>query len=270
MKFSTRNNYKKEKIPIKIRENAPKELQEFMIETAYHFGISPKYLRSIICRIIRKSPDIINNWSDFPNVDNENHELLENCEWFYIYDLIETLYDKLPNEKSTEFENDINDFFNGNGIGWQFVSGEIIFRGDDNFEKQKNEAVVILDKANKETARHEINEAIKDLSKKTSDITGAIQHSLAGLECVVREVAGDDKITLGALIKKYPHIVPKPLNVAIEKMWGYSSNMGRHLSESSPPDFDEAELLVSISASLISYLAKKNFKTDENLIDNIF
>lgn len=269
MKFSTRNKYKTAKIPIKIRENAPQELREFIIQTAYHFGISPTPLRSIVCRIIRKSPDA-NNWTEFPNIDYENHELLENCEWFYVYDLIEALYDKLPNDKSTEFQNDINDFFNGNGIGWQFENGEIIYRGDDNFEKQKNEVVEVLDKANKETAKHEINEAIKDLSKKPSDVTGAIQHSLAGLECVVREVTGDDKLTLGALIKKYPDIVPKPLNVAIDKMWGYSSNMGRHLSENSPPDFDEAELLVSMSASLISYLAKKNFKTDENITDNIF
>lgn len=263
MRFSSRNNYKSKEIPIQTREEAPTELQEFIIQTAYHLGLSPKPLRKIICRILRKSPDQ-NNWSEYPNIDTENHELLQSCEWFYVYDLIEELYQFFKGKERNQFQEDLNNFFRSNGIGWQLSDGEIKFRGDDEFEAIKEKTVKILDVKGKLTSKNEINEAIKDLSKKPGpDITGAIQHSLAALECVIREVTGDQKSTLGKLINDYPDVVPKPLDTVISKMWGYTSNMGRHIEEGNPPDFDEAELAVGISSNLISYLATKNFKDKE-------
>ena len=259
MPFSSRNNYKPKEVPITIREAAPKELQEFLIQTSYHFEISPEPLRKLLCRILRKSPNP-DNWTEYPNIDFENHQLLENCDWFFVYDAIEELYATLRGQQATQFGNDLNGFFKSNGIGWQLENGEIKYRGDDEFEHIKSNAVKILETKGKETSKHEINEAIKDLSKKPdADITGAIQHSLAGLECVVREVTGDSKATLGQLINNHPDIVPKPLDTAISKLWGYTSNMGRHIKEENPPNFDEAELAVSVSASLIAYLAKKSF-----------
>jgi len=259
MRFSSRNKYKPKEIPIIIREGAPEELQEFLIQTAYYFELSPKPLRALICRVLRKSPDA-SNWSEYPNIDSENHELLQNCQWFYVYDVIEELFEGLDREQATQFQDDLNGFFRSNGIGWQLENGKIKFRGDDEFEEIKSKAVEILEVKGKQTSKHEINEAIKDLSKKPeADITGAIQHSLAGLECVVREVTGNSKATLGKLISDHPDIVPKPLDTVVSKLWGYTSNMGRHIEEGNPPKFDEAELAVSVSASLISYLAKKNF-----------
>jgi len=259
MRFSSRNKYKSKEVQITIREAAPTGLQEFIIQTAYHFEITPKPLRKIVCRILRKSPNS-SNWSDFPNINSEIHELLEECDWFYVYDLIEELFVALEGEEAIQFQEDVNGFFRSNGIGWQLTEGEIKYRGSDNFEEIKSKAVEILEEKGKPTSKHEIKEAINDLSRKPdADITGAIQHSLAGLECVVREVTGQPKHTLGKLINDYPDIIPKPLDTVITKLWGYTSNMGRHIEEGNPPNFDEAELAVSVSASLIMYLAKKNF-----------
>jgi len=266
-RFSSRHNYKSKEVPITTREAAPHELQQFVIQSSYHYDISPKPLRSIICRLLRRSPDN-GNWSEFPNIDTEVHQLLEECEWFYVYDVIEALYEALPKEQATLYEDDINGFFRSNGIGWQLIDGEIQYRGDDKFEEILDNAVQALEATGKETSKNEIHEAIKDLSKKPdADITGAIQHSLAGLECVVREVTGDKKATLGKLINDHPDIVPKPLDGVISRLWGYTSNMGRHIQEGNPPDYDEAELAVSVSASIISYLAKKNFPTKEEKFD---
>ncbi len=263
MRFSSRNKYKPKEVPITTREDAPRELQEFNELAAYHCGISPKPLGTLVCRVLRKSPDQ-NNWTEFPNIDNEIHQLLAECEWFYVYDIIEELYRNLRGENAKQFEEDLNAFFRSNGIGWQLEGGEIKYRGDDKFEDIKNNAIDVLDDKGKGTSKHEIKEAINDLSKKPDpDITGAIQHSLAGLECVVREITGDYKATLGKLINDYPEILPKPLDVVVSKLWGYTSNMGRHLKEGNPPNYEEAELAVSISASLITYLAKKNFPDKE-------
>lgn len=101
------------------------------------------------------------------------------------------------------------------------------------------------------TSQSEIKEAITDLSRRPiPEITGSIQHSLAALECVCREVTRDKKATLGTLINDHPNIVPKPLDDAIKKIWG-ASEQGRH------PSYEEAELLVYLSASLCVYLTNK-------------
>jgi hypothetical protein len=102
---------------------------------------------------------------------------------------------------------------------------------------------------------------LQDLSRRpTPDLTGSIQHSLAALECVSREVVGNKKATLGELINKNPNIVPPPLNDVISKIWGYSSEQGRHLREGRDPQYDEAELMVHLSATLCTYLSKKHMQ----------
>jgi len=63
-------------------------------------------------------------------------------------------------------------------------------------------------------------------------------------------------MTLGELIKKHPNIVPKPLDEAITKIWGFTSEQGRHLREGGQPDYEEAELVVGLSAVLTTYLCK--------------
>jgi hypothetical protein len=90
-----------------------------------------------------------------------------------------------------------------------------------------------------------------------SHITGAIQHSLACLECVAREATGDSKATLGELMKKYPDIIPSPLEQAVTKIWGFTSEQGRHLKEGHPPEYLEAELVVEVTAAISTYLGKK-------------
>ena len=83
------------------------------------------------------------------------------------------------------------------------------------------------------------------------------------MECVAREITGDKKLTLGELIKKNREIVPAPLDTVIGKMWGFSSEQGRHLQEGKEPAFDEVELLVGLSASISAYLARRSPKFKE-------
>jgi hypothetical protein len=99
---------------------------------------------------------------------------------------------------------------------------------------------------------------LQDLSKRpTPDITGAIQHAMAALECVARDVTGDQNATLGELIKQNPGLLPKPLDTGVEKIWGYASDQARHVREGKTPDIREAELVVGLAGSLATYLVKK-------------
>jgi hypothetical protein len=241
---------------IKIREDAPPALREYIIQTLYALGLSPKQIRPTICQVLRVSPDD-SNWTEFPNIDMEIRGLIANCDWYKVYDIVEALSRKFTFIQ-TDFNAEINDFFLTNGIGWKLEDGKIIFRGDGQFEKVLKDAKATISQKGFDTAKHEITEAINNLSKKPiPDATGAVQHSLACLECVAREIVGNRKLTLGELIRQNRGVVPPPLDVVIEKIWGFSSEQGRHLREGGAPDLDEVELLVGLSLSLSAYLAKK-------------
>ncbi len=242
---------------ITVREDAPAGLRGFIRMAFYNLKKKPSELRAITTRVLKIPPDR-NNWSEYPNIDYEVEEHLGSCDWYHVYDIVETIIQNLNADQSATFAQEVNEYFISNGIGWKIVDGLIQTRGDEIFETAVRTVVTVLETAKLQTAKTEIREALKDLSRRPEpDITGAIQHSLACLECVAREVAGDKKATLGELIKKHPNIVPKPLDAAIEKIWGFTSEQGRHLREGNAPEYLEAELVVELSAAISTYLGKK-------------
>ncbi len=108
------------------------------------------------------------------------------------------------------------------------------------------------------TAQNELHSALRDISRRPDpDLTGAVQHALAALECVARDVCGDPKATLGGILERHPGLLPGPLDAAVEKIWGYASEMGRHVREGREPQRAEVELLVELAAAVSTYLVKK-------------
>ncbi|TAK67569.1 MAG: hypothetical protein EPO24_00335 [Bacteroidetes bacterium] len=256
-KFSKRFGHSTKEKEITIREDAPQDLREYLVQTLYVFGYKPSFLRDTICRVLRKSPDR-NNFSEFPNIEGEVYDLVNDCAWFSVYDIIEAFAQGIKAEYRERFHEEINDYFLTNGVGWKLENGQIEFRGDNIFEKTVSNVVDTVETNKLSTAKQEIEEAIRDLSRRPEpDITGAIQHSVACLECVAREAVGNDSPTLGELIKKYRDVVPAPLDQAISKIWGYTSEQGRHLKEGQLTPYLEAQLIVELSAAISAYLAKK-------------
>lgn len=269
-RFSNRHGYSPPDAEITVRHDAPGELRSVIVEVAYESGFTPKPLRLLVCRILRARPNIESNWSDFPNVDGEIRRLIDDCDWYHVYDIIEEIYSALSAggmiagghggsvSGADHFSEEINRYFRGRGIGWRLVDGQIEVRGSEAFEEAIHQAKEVLDARGRKTATSELHEAIHDLSRRPEpDITGAIQHAMAALECVSRDVAGDQNPTLGELIRRYPSLFPKPLDQAIDKAWGYTSESGRHLKEGNVPTFEDAELIVGLAGVLCRYLAKK-------------
>jgi hypothetical protein len=261
--FSKRYGYRKQPAEISIREDAPESLRHFVLHTAVELECGPHCLRDIVCGVLRVRPEP-SNWSAYPNVWQEVESLVYGCEWFQVYDIIERIhasFQKDPldrGQKATQFATAINDVFIDDGVGWQLVDGLVVTRGSEVFEESVKRAVAALDARGRATARDEIHEALKDLSRRPeADLTGAIQHSLAALECVYRDVAGNAKPTLGDLLKRYPNLIPPPLDAAVEKAWGYASEMGRHIREGREPERNEVELIVGIAATVATYLTQK-------------
>lgn len=242
---------------ITVREDAPDGLRGFIRMAFYALEKKPSDLRRIITKVLKTPPDS-GNWSEFPNIDNEVEFLLDNCKWYAVYDIIEAITQKLVQEEQDIFTREVNEYFIANGIGWKIVNGRIETRGDGVYEISTKKVEDVLETAKLQTAKIEIAEAIRDLSRRpTPDITGAIQHSLACLECVMREFTGDKNSTLGDLMKKFPNSIPSPLNQAVTKIWGFSSEQGRHLKEGKAPEYLEAELIVEVTSAIATYLGKK-------------
>jgi hypothetical protein len=201
----------------------------------------------------------------YPNVFNEVQDLVGNCPWHKVYDVAEEFYQRLDRdaEKRCEFEDRLNEFFIENGIGWAMKEGKIVVRGSEAFSAVPKQAIDALEEAARHTAAREIHEAIQDLSRRPQpDVTGSIQHAMAALECVARDITGQPK-TLGKLISDHGDTLnlPRPLDEALEKMWGYASETGRHLREGRDPRFEDAELVVTVAAAVSIYLTKNRVQT---------
>ncbi len=267
-RFSERHKLAAASPEIRIRDDAPEELRSVVLTIAYEQGLSPTPMRDLLCRVLRRRPDP-GNWSEWPNVANECQQLIESCPWYQVYDVIEEIYKALrhsrfhdhrhgPHHVAEMFAEELNRYFLREGIGWQLTEGVIEVRGAEGFEVVVREAQDAVASQNRTTAANELHEAISDLSRRPSaDLTGAIQHAMSALECVMRDVCGNNKATLGDLVKKYPDTFPKPLDQAVEKLWGYSSETGRHLKEGAMPSFEEAELIVGTASALCRYLSRK-------------
>lgn len=255
--FSQRHGYGTADAEITVREDAPDDLRYAVAEIATAAGMRPSSIRSIACRVLFTAPNR-NNWSDYPNIWEEVLGLLESCEWFKVYDIAEALWRALEHDPDRQqlFQDELNRLFREKGIGWELKDPDgIVFRGSEAFGAATSEAAQVLKETGRATAAAEIHEALRDISRRPNpDRTGAIQHAIAALECTARDVTSDPNATLGSLVPKLG--LPKPLDVAVEKLWGFASDRARHLREGKNVSDDEAELVVSVACAVCAFLAK--------------
>ena len=258
--FSKRHGFVQPR-EITIREDAPESLRRFALDQLVTAGYGPSKIREMVCSTLLVRPTWPNEW-------DETENLFYNCEWWNVYEFIETIHQTLldttgsredrPEERAAAFENSLNEFLVYAGIGWKMIRGEIVTRGTEAFESIVGAAIESLEAAGMPTARGEIHEALMDLSRRPeADLTGATQHAMGALECVARDVCGDAKATLGEVIKRYPGTIPKPLDECVSKAWGFASEKARHIREGTRPDRKEVELVVSLAATMATYLSAR-------------
>ena len=240
-RFSRRHSNPENEPEITVRHDAPRGLRQAVVAIAYELDITPTPLREIVCSTLRIAPDP-DNWTDFPNVDWEVRRVLDSCAWFYVYDVIEQIYHAVAYERVSlsrgklvvrnqrsvvkAFADEINQYFREHGIGWQLTEGHIEVRGPESFEESVRKAQEALEDTGRSTAAGQLHEARMDLSRRPDpDITGAIQHAMAGMECVMRDITGEPKAMPGEILRKNPGLLPRPLNEVVAKTWGYSSEI---------------------------------------------
>ncbi|WP_336470392.1 AbiJ-NTD4 domain-containing protein [Sinorhizobium meliloti] len=262
--FSRRHNLTTEEPGITVRYEAPRSLRYALAALGRRGGLSDSDLLEVLTQVLLVAPQ--GNWSP-SYIEQEVNQLLYDAPWPSVYDCAESLYLRLKRLHEREwtdppahewFEAELNVYFRREGIGWQMESGHIEFRGPKPLEDDIAEATRRLDETARATSSRELEESRKDLSRRPEpDVTGAIQHALAAVECLVRDLAGDPKATLGDLIKRNPGLFPKPLDEAIHKLWGFASEFARHIREGRTPSLGEAVLVVGLASSVIAYLLER-------------
>ena len=257
--FSERHELQRPERDISVRYDAPPELRVAVIQLAKRAGLNYSTLRDVVCEVLPVRPNP-NNWSE-TDIRDEVFSLLENCDWFKVYDVAEAIYDALhkpfPEPAQPIFRERLNQFFREHGIGWEMENGKVRYRGTEPFARMVKGAATDLSNTGRSQAASELAEAVKDISRRPKpDITGAVQHAMAALEATARDVTGQSKPTLGKLVGSLG--LTPPLDAALEKLWGYASNEARHGREDVKLSPAEAELIVGVSGAVCGYLAKTN------------
>lgn len=256
--FSDRFGYHELEVEISIREDAPTVIRDGILMLGYAAGLTPETMRDLLCQVLLTRPDP-NNWSP-SNVEHEVSGLIDDAAWFKIYNFAERLYAAIgkrdfSGEAQNRFEAQLNRLFREKGIGWEMKQGILFARGSEAFTLATGHATDVMQSSGTPAAANEIHEALRDISRRpNADVTGSIQHAMAALECVAREIDGSSD-TLGQIIKRLS--MPAPLDSSLHQLWGFASQQGRHIQEGREPTFEEAELVVTIASAVSVYLLRR-------------
>jgi hypothetical protein len=147
--FSKRHGYARQKIT--ARESAPKQLRSdilFAIRELWDVlgGGDLDNLCEWLGPILKQSSSSL--W--FGKFDKA---LLE-CPWFRFYDCVEDTFRFFAErslkgspwlaERAKQFEEQVNEAFEQNGVGWKLVEGQLQIRGDEGFEQSFQSALKSL------------------------------------------------------------------------------------------------------------------------------
>ena len=260
--FSSRNNYRPPAAEISVRECAPVRLRHAIPLIAASAGMGLIEIRKAICEELLIQHNI-RNW-DEQDVQIEVNNLLENADWYEVYDIAEALYAAAAEDEDPErhrklnadkFEEKLNCFFVENGIGWELRDGKIIYRGSETFEKNTHEVPDRLDESGFPSSAEQMREALRDISRRPKpDTTGAIQHAMVALEATAREVTGQPKPTLGKLVPALD--LPSPLNQAVSNLWVIHLDTGVTFASGRPSASLTPNLIVSVAGALCTFITQ--------------
>jgi hypothetical protein len=239
---------------------APETLRYFLFQYLRNeHATAPHVAAEVIEEFLRRpgissgffNPHDPTTWSRF-------YALINAFEWWQIYDFIEFIFKQDKVFSRGNFFSQVNELFRDENICYRMdTAGDITYKGSEAFESIAATAELVLHATNKLTAEAEIHKALENLSKRpVPDLTGAVQHAMAALECVATDVCGDKGETLGQVVKKHPDRFPPPIGQAVSMLYGFASDKGRHLTEGGEPDLKEVELVVGIAATVATYLSR--------------
>ena len=103
MNFTERMGISVPQEDITVRNDAPASMRSYIFQIMKSYEPSLKKIRSIVC-LAAKVAENPNNWKENEYMDREIQEIMDQCLWNRIYDIIEDFYSKLLVNKKGDFE----------------------------------------------------------------------------------------------------------------------------------------------------------------------
>lgn len=200
---------------------------------------------------------------DWSEVLKQLRDYFFNAKWYEIYDFIEFISDNYPKDydkTNLHFMTACNNILEKEMAAYRFVDGLITRIAAEEEIKAIEKAI---DESEDLVSKH-LRRSLELLSNRSNpDYRNSIKESISAVERLAAHVTGEDKGTLGQLLKKLDeHIKLHPaLKTAFSSLYGYTSDEGgiRHaLTEEEIVDFDDAKFMLVACSAFINYVEGKS------------
>lgn len=197
------------------------------------------------------------------HMNNYNHleRVVEQEEWYVVFDVIERYLDLIDKRKVSSAIREMNLILQEEHSQWMIVDNKVIPR----FENEElSDVETAMNSSLLGVSNVHIEKALKLLSlKETPDYANSIKESISAVEAACKFITGLEDATLGKAIK---HLcdsgieIPQSLRQAFEKLYGYASDESgiRHAGiDFTNAGFDEARFMFVTCSAFVNYLSEK-------------
>lgn len=189
------------------------------------------------------------------------------CEWNKVYDFVEFVAD---NFKKPQFHNrfitECNVLLEREKSAYRFVNGTIA-PIIEQYEVAEIEQTL---EHSESPVRAHLKRALELFSDRgLPDYRNSIKESISAVESLVKFATGENKSTLGQLIKKLEAEfgLNHALAAALNKLYGYTSDVDgvRHgMTELNKTDFNDAKFMLVVCSAFINFVTGKMERKIEN------
>lgn len=213
---------------------------------------------------------IHSNWEN--NYKRIRKEVLNNSNWYEVYDFLEFTAKKFPNEqKNQQFIDRCNRVLEEEMAAYRFVNNKIV-------QISSEQEIDEIEEAMKRTQplgdiQDHLEKALELLSDRDSpDHRNSIKESISAVEALCKLITGDNNATLGSALKilnRGDDIELHPaLKEGFSKIYGYASDEEgiRHAMLKKPNlGTEDSKFMLIASSAFINYLITKSEKSSIDL-----
>lgn len=203
--------------------------------------------------------NLSDDWSD---VLAQLRKYYFDAEWYEIYDFVEFVANNSPidyEENNKEFMSVCNTALEKEMSAYRFVDGLITQIAEEEEVKAIEQAI---EEGEQLVTKH-LRRSLELLSDRTNpDYRNSVKESISAVERLASHITGEDKGTLGQLLKKIEDQIDlhPAIKTAFSNMYGYTSDKSgiRHaLSDKEIVDFEDAKYMLVTCSAFINYVEGK-------------
>ena len=213
---------------------------------------------------------------NFSRVQTEIRNYFFSCNWYQLYDLIETTIDLVEDNcfeiQRKELFESFNHILEREFAGYRFIEGNLSPITNPTEMKEIEEALSLTGNfTSLKGSNTHLREALSKLSdRQNPDYRNSIKESICAIESIAKIISENAKDSLGASLDKIKGKlkIHPALERGFKQIYGYTSDSDgiRHaLTEETTCDFEDAKFMLVSCSAFINYLVAKANKAEIKL-----